>query len=254
MRLNGKIAIITGAAQGLGKAIAARFAQEGALCILIDINAQQLSSTAKELMQLYSEKIVPMAADVSDPTDVKQVISETLRRYGTVDILCNNAAISFEKKVEDTTLHDWNSLISVNLTGTFLMIKEVFPIMKEQARGSIVNIASELAFVGYEELSAYTAAKGGVIAFSRSIALEGIPFNIRVNCLCPGAADTPMFWNGVTDPGTLQTLKDNIKKEKPGGRLITPEEVAGGAVFLASDESSAINGTHLIMDMGYTTR
>ncbi len=254
MRLYGKTAIITGAAQGLGKAIATRFAEEGANLVVADRNAQQLSITAKVLSERFPKRILSIAADVSDPTDVEQIVSETIKHFDSVDILCNNAAVSFEKNVEDITLHEWNTLISINLTGTFLMVKEVFPIMKKKRHGSIVNIASELAFVGYEQLSAYTAAKGGIIAFSRSIALEGIPFNIRVNCLCPGAADTPMFWNGVTDPDILQTMKDNIKKEKPGGRLITPEEVAAGAVFLASDESSAVNGTHLIMDMGYTTK
>ena len=254
MRLEGKTAIITGAAQGLGKAIAERFAAEGAECVLMDLNAPALSVTAKELSDLYGSRIAAIVSDVSDASDVQVAVAEALKRFGKIDILCNNAAISFEKAVEDTTLHEWNSLMNVNLTGTFLMVKEIFPIMKKQNSGSIINMASELAFVGYEMLSAYTAAKGAIIAFSRSIALEGTPHNIRVNCLCPGAADTPMFWADETDPVILQKMADDIKKTKPGGRLVTPEEVAAGAVFLASDESSAVNGTHLIMDMGYTAR
>ncbi len=254
MRLEGKTAIITGAAQGLGKAIAARFAFEGAECILTDVNAPALSATAKELQEQHGDCIVALVSDVSDQSDVQVVIAETIARFKKIDILCNNAAVSFEKRVEDTTLHEWNTLMNINLTGTFLMVKEVFPIMKKQNTGSIINMASELAFVGYEMLSAYTAAKGAIIAFSRSVALEGVPHNIRVNCLCPGAADTPMFWAGETDPQVLTRMVDDVRKTKPGGRLVTPEEVAAGAVFLASDEASAVNGTHLIMDLGYTAR
>ena len=254
MRLKGKTAIVTGAGQGLGKAIVTRFAQEGAQCVMTDVNAEALSITGKELSDLFGERVVPIVSDVSDPDDVRYAVQETLNRFGHIDILCNNAAVSFEKKVEDITLHEWNTLLKVNLTGTFLMTKEVFPIMKKQNAGAIVNIGSELAFVGYEMLSAYTAAKGGIIAFSRSVALEGVPYSIRVNCLCPGAADTPMFWDGVTDPVIINQMITDIKSSKPGGRLVTPEEVASGVVFLASDESSAVNGTHLIMDLGYTAR
>ena len=254
MRLKGKTSIITGAAQGLGKAIATRFAQEGANCILTDVNAPELSATVKELSAEHGSRVVSIVSDVSDHSDVKMAVSETLDRFGKIDVLCNNAAVSFENLVEDTTLHEWNTLVSVNLTGTFLMVKEVFPIMKRQKSGSVINMGSELAFAGYEMLSAYTAAKGAIIAFSRSIALEGMPYNIRVNCLCPGAADTPMFWAGETDPHILSKMADDIKNTKPNGRLVTPDEVAAGAVFLASDESSAVNGTHLIMDLGYTAR
>jgi NAD(P)-dependent dehydrogenase (short-subunit alcohol dehydrogenase family) len=253
MRLLGKTAIITGAAQGLGKAIAARFAEEGANCVINDINSEALAAAAKEISE-PNLAVIPIVADISDPSDSKLVAEETMDRFGRIDILCNNAAISFEKNVEDISLLEWNRLLSVNLTGVFLMTKNVMPVMKKQNGGSIVNIASELAFVGYEKLSAYTASKGGIIAFSRSVALEGVPYNIRVNCLCPGAADTPMFWDGVTDPVKLEQMVIDIQNTKPGGRLVTPEEVASGAVFLASDEASAINGTHLIMDLGYTTR
>jgi NAD(P)-dependent dehydrogenase (short-subunit alcohol dehydrogenase family) len=254
LRLEGKTAIITGAAQGLGKAIARRYALEGAQCIITDLNVPALSVATNELQSLYGDRIVPIVSDVADASDVQVVVAETMNRFGKIDVLCNNAAISFEKNVEDITLHEWNTLLSVNLTGPFLMIKEVFPIMKQQSKGSIINMSSELAFVGYERLSAYTAAKGAIIAFSRSVALEGVPYNIRVNCLCPGAADTPMFWAGETDPDVLKEMTDDVKKTKPGGRLVTPDEVAAGAVFLAADESSAVNGTHLIMDLGYTAR
>jgi dihydroanticapsin dehydrogenase len=253
MRLSGKVAIITGAAQGLGKGIAIRFAQEGAICILADVLGGPLQDTVQTISQFHKNAI-GVQTDVSIPEQVDTLIQTAINRYGKIDILVNNAAISFEKRVEYISIEEWKRLMSVNLDSVFLTVKGVFPIMKNQRSGTIVNVASELAFVGYEELSAYTAAKGAIIAFSRSIALEGIHDGIRVNCVCPGAADTPMFWNGVTDPDKIKILLDNVKKEKPGGRLVTPEEVANGVLFLASDESSAVTGTQLIMDLGYTAK
>ena len=181
-------------------------------------------------------------------------MAQAVEAFGRIDILVNVAGVQITKLLVDTTKADYDRMVDVNLGGTFLTMHEVLPLMKAQRSGAIVNCASELAFVGYHELAVYTATKGAMVSLSRSAALEAIPFGVRVNCVCPGATDTPIFWEGETDPAKRQKMLDQVKVEKPIGRLITTDEVANGILFLASDEASGVVGATLVIDGGFTAQ
>ena len=238
MKLLNRIAVVTGAASGIGGRAAVRLAGEGAKLFLMDVNPDGLEATRSEILASGGEAAVMQAMDA----------------YGRIDILVNVAGVQITKLLADTTKADYDKMMDINLGGTFLTMHEILPIMKKQGSGAIVNCASELAFVGYHELAVYTATKGAMISLSRSAALEAIPYGVRVNCVCPGATDTPIFWEGETDPAKRQKLLDQVKIEKPIGRLITTDEVANGIIFLASDDASGVVGTQLIIDGGFTAQ
>ena len=250
MKFKGRTAIVTGAASGIGAAAAVRIAKEGAAVIAADVNEAGLMHTA-DMAKKEGYYVEPCLCDVSVEADVENVVSRALAINGRVDVLVNVAGISVTKYVKDTEWREYSHIMDVNMGGVFLFVNKVLPHMEKQRAGAIVNIASELAFVGYADLAAYTATKGAVVAFSRSVALDAIRYGVRVNCVCPGATDTPIFWDGVTDPAERQKMLDQIKIEKPFGRLVTTEEVANGIVFMASDDASAVVGTCLVMDGGY---
>lgn len=253
MRFEGKAALITGAASGIGRACAEKLAAEGARVLLADVNEQGLSE-AEAAIRARGGEAVSVLCDVTDETAVKAAVKTAEERFGAVDILVNVAGIQVTKLLTDTTYQDYQKMTDVNLGGTFLMMREVLPIMKRQKGGAIVNVASELAFVGYHELACYTATKGAMVSLTRSVSLEAIPFGVRVNCVCPGATDTPIFWEGETDPARRQKMLDQVKVEKPIGRLITTEEVANGVAFMASDDASGVVGTCLVIDGGFTAQ
>jgi NAD(P)-dependent dehydrogenase (short-subunit alcohol dehydrogenase family) len=251
MRLSGKSVIITGAASGIGRAAALRMAKEGAGVLALDVSDGGLKET-KALGLEQSLKIETGVCNVTDENDAMRTVNRALTLWGGIDVLVNIAGIQITKSVADTTLDDFNSMMAVNMGGAFLFTRAVLPHMERAGKGAIVNLASELAFVGYPDLAGYTATKGAMVAFTRSVALEAIKFGVRVNCVCPGATDTPIFWEGVTDPAIRARMMEQVKKEKPCGRLITTDEVASGIVFMASDEASAVVGTCLVMDGGFT--
>lgn len=253
MKCKDKAAIVTGAASGIGARAAVRLAMEGARVFLVDVNAEGLRETAEEIRSFGGEAIA-WPCDVSDEAAVKAAAAQALAAFSRIDILVNVAGVQITKLLADTTKADYDKMMNVNLGGTFLMMREVLPQMKAQRSGAIVNCASELAFVGYEELAVYTATKGAMVSLSRSAALEAIPYGVRVNCVCPGATDTPIFWEGETDPEKRQKLLEQVKVEKPIGRLITTDEVANGILFLASEEASGVVGACLVIDGGFTAQ
>lgn len=253
MRLKNKIAIVTGASSGIGQAAALRLADEGADLFLMDIAEKGLGETA-EAIRGKGRRCHAFLGDVAKESVVKEAVKQAIDGFGHIDILVNVAGIQITKTVIDTTYADYQRMMDINLGGTFLMIQTVLPYMKQRSKGAIVNIASELAFVGYPELAVYTASKGAMVSLTRSVALEAIAYGVRVNCICPGATDTPIFWEGETDISRIQEMCDQIRIEKPIGRLITTDEVASGIIFMVSDEASGIVGTSLIIDGGFTAQ
>lgn len=253
MRLKERVAVVTGAASGIGARAAVRMAQEGAKLFLLDVNKSGLADTKREI-ELSGGVAIACPCDVSDEGDVGRAIAKALDAFGRIDILVNVAGVQVTKLLVDTTKRDYDQMMDINIGGTFLAMREVLPLMKAQRSGAIVNVASELAFVGYHELAVYTATKGAMISLTRSVALEAVPYNVRVNCVCPGATDTPIFWEGETDPARRQALLDQVAVEKPNGRLITTDEVANGIIFMASDDASGVVGTQLIIDGGFTAQ
>ncbi|MGI5885400.1 MAG: SDR family NAD(P)-dependent oxidoreductase, partial [Candidatus Spyradocola sp.] len=237
----------------IGGRAAVRLAMEGAKLFLLDVNEAGLEQTAQQI-RLFGGEAIVCPCDVSDEAAVKAAVQQAVQAYERIDILVNVAGVQITKLLVDTTKADYDRMMDINLGGTFLTMHEVLPLMKAQRSGAIVNCASELAFVGYHELAVYTATKGAMVSLTRSAALEAIPYGVRINCVCPGATDTPIFWEGETDPVKRQKLLDQVKIEKPIGRLITTDEVANGILFLVSDEASGVVGTSLVIDGGFTAQ
>jgi len=251
MRLHGKTAIVTGAASGIGRAVSLRLASEGASVLAVDISRPGLAVLAAEAKD-KSYTIETKPCDVSAEEDVKSAVSKAINLFGRIDMMANIAGMLITKCVCETSREEYTRMMDVNMGGFFLFTREVLRHMKERRAGVIVNLASELAFVGCPEMAVYSATKGAVTAFSRSVALDAIRYGVRVNCLCPGMTDTPIFWGGASDPDERHKILAQAESEMPIGRLITPDEVAGGVMFMLSDASSACVGASLIMDGGYT--
>lgn len=252
-RLNGKVAIITGSGSGIGKASARHFAQEGAKVLVADWNSEKGERVASEIRESGGDALY-CHADVSKARDVAAVVGTAIDNYGRLDVLLNNAAIQILSKLTDTREEDWDRIQSVNLKGVFLGCKYAIPVMIRSGGGSIINMASVLGFVGDPDLAAYCAAKGGVIALTKTAALTYGPQGVRVNCICPGDVDTPLvqdYFNKAPDP---KTLRAEISSKYALRRIASPDEVARVAAFLASDDSSFVTGSTIVVDGGLTVR
>ncbi len=240
MKLAGKVAIVTGAARGIGTEIATAFAREGA-SVIVNYNRSehQAEMVATKLRQL-NVKAIPIRADVSKWNEVQSMVQQTMGEFGHIDVLYNNAGVLHRAKPEELTVEMWDETIATNLKGTFLCIKAVAEPMKKQREGKIINVVSLAGFLAFQHLD-YSASKGGIIALTKSAAEWLGPFGILVNAICPGLVETEM---GLTNPHL-----DRIKTQTPLGRLLKPEEVAKAAVFLASD-ATFMTGHVLVMDGG----
>lgn len=251
MRLENKVAIITGAGSGQGEASAKLFAKEGATVIIAEWNEENGRKVEQEILDA-GNKALFMKTDVSNEENVKSVVQEVVDRYGRIDILFNNAGIGFSSRskytmasILDTPSEDWDNILSINLNGVFYFCKHVIPIMIKQKKGTIINNSSLNGIIGVSGADAYSAAKGGVVALTRVMAADYGKHNIRVNCICPGAIETPMIAEVLEDPEIVQVLSSC-----PLGRVGKPEEIASAALFLASDESSYITGLIMPVDGG----
>jgi 3-oxoacyl-[acyl-carrier protein] reductase len=249
MRLQNKIAIITGAAHGIGKAYARRFAEEGAHVVIADIDQTAGRAVAKSLVD-SGLSAWARSTDVRIFANVEGLMRETADRYGRIDILLNNAAIYVSRKlwkgqVEDLAIEEWDRVLEVNLKGVFLCCKAVIPIMKPQRSGKIINIASGTFFSGSGDMPHYTTAKGGVVALTRVMARQLGEWNINVNCMTPGST---MSEESVTD--------DVLKRREAGvdkrcfKRVETPADIVGSALFLASSDSDFVTGQLLVVEGG----
>lgn len=245
-RLEHKVALITGAAKGMGEAEARLFAAEGASLIITDMDKVNLDKVAKELLAAGT-KVLAIKHDVSQEAQWLRVAQAAEKEYGKVDILVNNAGILSGEGVEATTTEIWNKIIAVNQTGTWLGMKYIIPLMRKAGKGSVINISSVYALIGTGTSAAYQASKGAVRILSKTAATEYARENIRVNSIYPGAILTPM----VADEITEDTLKGLISII-PMGRAGQASEVAYGVLFLASDESSYMTGAELVIDGGWS--
>ncbi|HYL58065.1 MAG TPA: SDR family NAD(P)-dependent oxidoreductase [Candidatus Acidoferrales bacterium] len=251
MRLKNKVAIITGAGSGQGRAASVLFAQHGAKIVACDWKPELGDETVQQV-KLNGGSATFVRADVSSSKDIQNLISQAVAAYGRIDIIYNNAGVGFSSPLSmadvlNTPEGDWDRVIAINLTSMYLTAKYGIPELIKSGGGSIVNTASIAALIGSEAAHAYTAAKGGMVALSRALAVEFGPKNIRVNCICPGAIDTPM----------IAPVVDPLKKSgqpfmlSPIRRLGTPEDIAYCALYLASDESSFVTGATFVVDGGF---
>ncbi|WP_309493294.1 SDR family oxidoreductase [Candidatus Hecatella orcuttiae] len=246
MKLKGKVAIVTGASSGIGRAIALTFAQEGAKVVVSDINRKGGEETVQLISKAEGEATF-VEADVSKSSDVKKLVDTCIEKYGRVDILVNNAGVGIAGSVLDTSEEAWDKCLDVNLKGVFLCSKQALPDMVKHGGGVIINIGSIAGLRGGAQYSAYCASKAGVIDLSQCMAIDYAKYNIRVNCICPGQVETPMLMESVPEE-----LLQKLIKANPMRRFGKPEEIAKLAVYLASDDSTYMTGAILVIDGGIT--
>jgi NAD(P)-dependent dehydrogenase (short-subunit alcohol dehydrogenase family) len=252
-RLAGKVAVITGAASGIGAATARLFATEGARVALADVDGQQLESIVQEVRSSGGSAI-GQETDVREPEQIESLVEATVDQFGKLDILYANAGIGHRGTVTEMDVDDFERLIAINLRGPFLCSRYAIPHIAAAGGGSVVFTASELALVGSPGSAVYSATKAGLIGMARSMALDHAKEGIRVNCICPGATDTPMLRRSIDGADDSASFSESILQRMPLGRLGQPNDIAQAALFLASDESSFVTGTALVVDGGWTAR
>ncbi len=257
--VEGYTAIVTGAASGIGLAIASALAENGAKVVLSDLKADALETVTNELASKgYS--VDKFAADASNETDIQNLITFAYVTYGSVDILVNNAGMQYVSKIEDFPVEKFNALIQLMLVGPFISTKSAFPYMKKQGFGRIINMASINGLVGFAGKAAYNSAKHGVIGLTKVAALEGAPYNITVNSICPGYVDTPLVRNQLGDIAKNRgvdlekVLEEVIFPLVPQHRLLSPSEIADYVLFLVSDKAKSITGQAVVIDGGYVAQ
>jgi len=246
MRLENKVAIITGSARGMGRVFALRFAKEGAKLTICDV--LDCAPVAEEIKAIGGE-VLALKTDVASEKDTAEMAKKTVERFGRIDILVNNAAViggkDFVKPVEQLTAADWDRTLAVNVKGLFLCCKAVIPYMKKQGKGKIVNIASTVAFTGAPAFLHYSTSKGGVVTMTRGLARELGEFNINVNAVAPGVVKTEAVRAALSEEDLKQIVETQLIK-----RNIKPEDIAGVVLFLASDEADVITGQTLAANAG----
>lgn len=247
-RLDNKIAIITGAASGIGAATAIRFVEEGAKVLLVDVNGKGLDEVLRQINDANSAKSV--IADVQDEMAVEACVKTALDTWGGVDILINNAGVGNNMSLLDVTKQEFDRILGVNLRGPLLFCKHAIPNMVQG--GAIVNVASISSTSGIPGQPIYAPSKAGILQLTRQLAIEYAQQNIRVNAVAPGTIETPMLQG--KDPERMKGILDWLLKMHPVGRFGKPEEVANAILFLASDEASFITGANLAVDGGYTAQ
>lgn len=251
-RLQGRSAIVTGGASGIGRAIAALFAEEGARVVVGDINEDALAVAAGD-PSFAGAGVVCTLADVRRMDDAKLLVETAVDRFGGLDVLVCNAGITSVMPIEKLEEDEWDRVLATNVRGMYTMVKAAVPAMKEKG-GSIITLGSEMGIVAVPESPAYNASKGAVIMFTKAIALDLIRYQIRVNALCPGITRTPLLQAEVDNSVDPARTAREQAAWAPIARIADPREIASGALFLASDESSFAVGSCLVLDGGFTAR
>jgi len=244
MRLQGKVAVVTGGAQGIGRAIALGLGREGASIVVADVQADKARSVVDEVGALGSEGLA-VEVNVANESAVKRLAEQTFSRFGRVDVLVNDAGIYLKAPVVDITEENWDRTINVNLGGNFLCSRAFIPSMRKQKSGRIISIASGIAHYGAKEFAPYAASKAAIIGFVKSLAREVAPDGITVNAICPGAANTAMPRTHRSEEELMERLRSN-----PLSHVLEPEDFVGPVVFLASDAASYITGQSINVNCG----
>jgi NAD(P)-dependent dehydrogenase (short-subunit alcohol dehydrogenase family) len=242
MRLEGKVALVTGAGNGIGEATARRFAREGAIVVANDVDVEQARSVVTEL-QKQGARALAVAADVTKRADVEAMINHVVEEFGRLDVLINNAGINRDAMSHKMTEEQWDQVLAVNLKGTFLCAQAALARMREHGWGRVVNTSS-IGSLGNIGQANYAASKAGVIGLTRTLALESAKYGITVNCVAPGPVMTRML------AGVPEAIREKIVARVPIGRIARPDEIAGVHAFLASDDAAYIAGQVLFVDGG----
>jgi NAD(P)-dependent dehydrogenase (short-subunit alcohol dehydrogenase family) len=247
---DGQVAVVTGAASGIGRSVAERFAQAGASVAMMDRNESQGRAVSAQI-RATGKACEFFAADVSNDADVARTMEAIAARFHAIDHVVNNAGIVLVKGVEECSTAEWDEVFDVNVKSIFLMTKYSLPFLRKSHGASIVNVSSVSGMVAQKGTPAYVASKGAVLMLSKALALDLAGAGIRVNCVCPGITDTPLFHGHVqstSDPA--RTLMQRTRRV-PMARMLSPNEIADAILYLASDRASGITGTELIVDGGY---
>ena len=251
-QLDGKVAIVTGASRGIGRAIAVRFAREGARVVAAQRTVDEGDSLVEEIAKAGGEA-VSVLTDVKDEASVKAMVDAALAAFGTIDILCNNAGVGLIRSVVDTTTEQYDAVMDTNVRGVFLCMRFGIPPMLARG-GSVINIASVASYVGFPRDAAYCTSKGAVLMLTRQAALDFAAKDVRVNAICPGFIETPMLVQYCASQPNPDTAYQEVVGLHPMGRLGTPEDVAGAAVYFACDDSKWVTGASLAVDGGLLTQ
>ncbi|MBO9609350.1 MAG: SDR family oxidoreductase [Paenibacillaceae bacterium] len=247
-RVQDRIAVVTGAGSGIGEAIASLLVSEGAEVVLLGRNEQRL----KEAQQRIGGRTHVFAADISREADASAVGAFLEQRFGKADILVNNAGtVKRNENMLETTEDEWTSFMQINLLGPFLMSQAILPFMIRQGKGAIVNLASQLGVIAAPGYATYATAKGGIVSFTKSLAIDYGAYGIRANCVSPGLVETPMAYVGRDN---FDAVKQSIADAHPLKRIGTPMDIAYAVLYLASDEAGWVTGTNLLVDGGFTAK
>ena len=249
MKLPNKVALITGAAAGIGRATSILFAHEGASIVAVDVDARGLDALTAEIASSGGQAKA-VVADVSQSTDVDAAVSSAISWFGRIDILFNNAGLVPSGKLHETTEADWDKSMAVGVKSVYLFSRRVVTILQKQGGGVILNMSSAVALRSLPNRAAYAATKGAILALTRAMALDYVKDNIRVNCLCPGTIDTPSLRERLKAQGDAETVRKQFEARQPMGRLGTAEEIASGALYLVSDDASFVTGVAFSIDGG----
>ena len=256
MRLESKVALITGGGSGIGRACAEMFAREGARVAVSDISLERAQATT-QFVTSHGGEAIAISGDVSVGDDAQNMVSATVEKFGKLDVLVNSAGVSARNALPEGSSPEeiWDKVIDVNLKGTYMVSWHAMPEMAKSGGGSIINLSSIMGLVGYPVgmgggFNPYNPSKGGVLQFTRNLAIDSASKNVRVNCICPGYVETDLTSALTKDAEALSRLETL----HPIGRLGQPEEIAYAALYLASDESGFVTGTPLVVDGGYTAQ
>jgi len=249
MRLEGKVALITGGTSGIGSATAIRFASEGAAVAITGRNSERGEQVVQDIIANGGD-VLFIRSDVRSPEDCRHAVDQTLERFSKIDVLFNNAGVFHPKSIPECTEEEWDETIDSSLKGAFLMSKYVLPSMISQGSGSIIHTSSGWGILGGDKAAAYCAAKGGLIVMAKAMAIDHGPDGIRVNCVCPGDVLTPMLPDDAKKRGMSWDDYAAGAADRPLGRIGTVEDIANAVLYLASDESSFVTGEALVVDGG----
>jgi len=249
VKLDRRVAIITGAAAGIGAATARVFSKEGARLVLVDVNADLLAQLTEEL-EAASTVVLEVCGDVSDPSLGEKVVGRTMNQFGRLDVLFNNAGIVVGGTLVDCTEDEWDRTMAVNLKSMYHLCRSTIPVMRNQGGGSIINMSSIAGSAGVTNRGVYSVSKAGVIGLTKSLAMDFVKDGIRVNCICPATVDTPSLQQRIANSPDPQEARRAFIARQPMGRIGTPEEIASMALFLASDDSRYMTGQTIVMDGG----